>query len=117
MGGKWRMPTYDQLKELLDNTEYEVKTINGIKGVLFISNINGHRLFIPFTGFWYNGKYYCNMSYGLVWSSRVNVAYEDSAYCIYCNNSIGGPCIYVENRFMPFRYAVYLKNNIIINSI
>ena len=39
MGGKWRMPTYDQLKELLDNTTYEVKIINGVKGVLFVSNL------------------------------------------------------------------------------
>ena len=40
MGGKWRMPTKCQLKELLDNTVYNVETINGVKGVLFISNIN-----------------------------------------------------------------------------
>ena len=102
MGGKWRTPTNDQLKELLYNTAYEVKIINEVKGVLFTSNINGHQLFIPFAGYWYNGKYYSNRSYGLVWSSQVNVAYEDSAYCIYCNNSIGGPCIYVENRFYAF---------------
>ena len=102
MGGKWKMPTNDQLKELLYNTAYEVKTVNKVKGVLFTSNINGHQLFIPFAGYWYNGKYYSNRSYGLVWSSQVNVAYEDSAYCLYCNNSIGGPCIYVENRFYAF---------------
>ena len=102
MGGKWKMPTYDQLKELFDNTTYEVETINGVKGVSFISNINGHQLFIPFAGYWYNGKYCYNRSYGLVWSSQVNIAYKDSAYCLYCNNLIGGPCIYVENRFYAF---------------
>ena len=102
MGGKWRMPTYDQLEELLNNTTHEVVTINRVKGTMFTSNINGHQLFIPFAGFWYNCKYYYNRSYGLVWSSQVNVGYEDSAYCIYCNNSIGGPCIYVENRFYAF---------------
>lgn len=102
MGGKWRMPTKCQLKELLDNTTYYVETINGVKGVLFISNINGHHLFIPFAGYWLYGKYYSNKSYGLVWSSQVNVAYEDSANCLYCNNSISGPWIYFAYRFYAF---------------
>lgn len=102
MGGKWRMPTKCQLKELLDNTAYNVETINGVKGVLFISNINGHHLFIPFAGYWRYGEYYSNRSYGLVWSSQVNVAYEDSANCLYCNNSIVGPWIYFAFRFYAF---------------
>ena len=33
MGGKWKMPTKDDLKELLDNTTREVETINGVKGI------------------------------------------------------------------------------------
>ena len=102
MGGKWRMPTKCQLKELLDNTAYDVKFINKIKGVLFISNINGRHLFIPLAGYWRYCKYYNHRSYGLVWSSQVNVAYEDSANCLYCNNSISGPCIYFEDRFYAF---------------
>lgn len=102
MGGKWRMPTKCQLKELLDNTAYNVETINGVKGVLFISNINDRHLFIPFAGYWRYGKYYNNRSYGLVWSSQVDVAYEDSAYCLYCNNSIGVSCIYFEDHFYAF---------------
>lgn len=102
MGGKWRMPTKCQLKELLDNTAYNVETINGVKGVLFISNINCHHLFIPFAGYWRYGKYCDKRSYGLIWSSQVDVAYEDSAYCLYCNNSIGGSCIYFEDHFYAF---------------
>ena len=102
MGGKWRMPTKCQLKELLDNTAYDVETINGVKGVLFISNINGQHLFIPFAGYWSYGKYYSHRSYGLVWSSQVNVAYEDSSNCLYCNNSIGDSCIYFADCFYAF---------------
>ena len=66
MGGAWRMPTYNynlsndqfegELVELLNNTTHEVKTINGVKGMMFTSKINGHQLFIPFAWFWwYNG--------------------------------------------------------------
>lgn len=110
-GGKWRMPTKCQLKELLDNTAYDVETINGVKGVLFISK-NGHHLFIPFAGYWRYGKYYSNRSYGLVWSSQVDVDFEDSAKCIYCNNSISGPCIYLADHFYAFSVRGVFKNNI-----
>ena len=39
MGGVWRMPTICQLKELYNNITYKVEIINGVKGMLFISNI------------------------------------------------------------------------------
>ena len=37
MGGKWRMPTKDELEELTNYTTYEVETINGVKGMMFTS--------------------------------------------------------------------------------
>ena len=87
MGGKWKMPTYDQLKELLDNTTYEVKTINGIKGVLFISNINGNQLFIPFAGCWYNGDFMAAGPRAYMWSSQVHPSDINYAFGICCNSS------------------------------
>ena len=57
MGGKWRMPTYDELKELFNNTTWELETINEVQGMMFISNINNKRLFVPFAGYWYNGNF------------------------------------------------------------
>ena len=89
MGGKWRMPTYEQLKELYDNTTHRVETINGVKGMLFTSKINSNKLFIPFMqGSWWN----CNWedwgrSYAYVWSSQVHPSYVSNAYLLYCNSS------------------------------
>ena len=60
MGGKWRMPkgSYNSSKqfegewvELIDNTKHDAVTVNGVQGMMFTSNINGHQLFIPFAGF------------------------------------------------------------------
>ena len=87
MGGKWRMPTYDQLKELLDNTAYEVKIINGVKGVLFISNINGNQLFIPFAGCWYNGNFMAAGPRAYMWSSQVHPSDINYAFGLCCNSS------------------------------
>ena len=88
MGGKWRMPTNDDLEELLNNTIHEVKTINYLKGMLFTSNINKRQLFIPFMqGYWYNGTWYSlDKSYASIWSSRVYV-FVDDAYKLYCGLS------------------------------
>ena len=47
MGGKWRMPTKNEIQDLLDNTRHEVANVNGVKGMLFMSNINEHKLFMP----------------------------------------------------------------------
>ena len=88
MGGKWVMATKDNLEELLDSTSHEVETINGVKGMTFTSNINGHQLFIPFIqGWWYNGNWEnWDMSTGHIWSSQVSVSYIDGAYRLYFNS-------------------------------
>ena len=84
MGGKWRMPTKDELKELFDNTTHDVVTINGVKCMMFISKINNKRLFVPFAGWWHNGNYYNAGSYASVWSSQVHSSDVDTAYTLDC---------------------------------
>ena len=96
MGGKWRMPTTDELEELLDNTTHDVVTINGVLGMRFTSNINRHLLFIPFMqGCWYNGTWFSSAgTYASMWSSQVGPSNSIYAYLLYCNSSghvyIGG---------------------------
>ena len=104
MGGAWKMPTNDQLKELYKNTKHEIETINGVKGMLFASNINKRQLFIPFMqGYWYNGTWYSlNKSYINMWSSQVRVSSTVYAYRIYCSSANG---VYVNNFF--YRSAAF----------
>ena len=87
MGGKWRMPTEEQLKELCNNTTHEVETINEVHGVMFTSNINGHQLFIPFAGLYYNGSYYKSYIDVSMWSSQVLASNINGAYRFFCNSS------------------------------
>ena len=53
MGGKWRIPTYDEFQELIDNCD-GVWTENyngtGVTGHIFISKINGNSVFFPVAG-------------------------------------------------------------------
>ena len=103
MGGKWRMPTKNDLEELIDNTTCEVVTINRVQGMLFTSKINSNKLFIPFMqGSWWNGNWEdWGRSYADVWSSQVhpsNVNYADLLYC----DSSGNANIYGNVRSFAF---------------
>ena len=51
--GKAHIPTKEQIRELLNNTITKNKTINGVTGKLYKSNINGNTIFIPFSGDWF----------------------------------------------------------------
>ena len=89
MGGKWRMPTKNDLEELIDNTTCEVVTINRVQGMLFTSKINSNKLFIPFMqGSWWNGNWEdYGRSNACVWSSQVHPSNVNIAYRLYCNSS------------------------------
>ncbi len=53
MGGKWRMPTREEIQELIDNcTTKFILNHNGtgVKGFLFTSKTNGKSIFFPATG-------------------------------------------------------------------
>ena len=47
MGGSWRMPTIDEIKELIQNTTFINTTYKGVNGVRFFSKINGNSIFLP----------------------------------------------------------------------
>ena len=51
-GGSWRMPTYDQINELVHYCGLMETNINGVDGGLFISTFNGKSVFLPAACFW-----------------------------------------------------------------
>ena len=115
MGGKWMMPTNDQLEELVNNTTYWVKTINGVKCMMFTSVNNGNKLFIPFAGYWHNDTYYHAKSIVGVWTSQVITSSINYAYRLYCNHSSDHVFISVRNRSaaLSVRGVFKINNNII----
>ena len=50
IGGKWRMPTWDDIEELLENTDWSPTTVNGVKGFLITSLKNRNSIFLPSAG-------------------------------------------------------------------
>ncbi len=70
-GGSWKMPTWDQVKELFDNCTSEWTTVNGINGRKFTSKINGNSIFLPAAGRHDVSGLYGDGWYGFCWSSSL----------------------------------------------
>ena len=49
-GEDWRMPTYEQVMELLNNCTWTMTTVNGVSGRL-VTGPNGNTMFMPIPGF------------------------------------------------------------------
>ena len=58
-GENWRIPTFEEQKELIDNCTWTFTTLNGIKGYKVTSKIAGYTncsIFLPFTGYMYDNQ-------------------------------------------------------------
>ena len=85
-GPEWRMPSEDQIQELMDNCTTLWTTRNGVNGRLFTSNINGASLFLPAAGNgWLSGLGDAG-SWGSYWSRTLYSSYPYTACSLYFNS-------------------------------
>ncbi len=70
-GGSWRMPTYKEFQELLDNCTWEWTTQGGKKGYKVTSKKNGNSIFLPAAGCRYGTSLDYEGSYGYYWSATL----------------------------------------------
>jgi uncharacterized MAPEG superfamily protein len=96
LGEPWQMPTKDQFKELVENCECEVCTLNGYRGRRFTSKINGNSIFMPFAGYIIGTGLYGRGSHGVYWSASLYSA--ASGYYLYFSSS------YVNPAYHDIRY-------------
>ena len=68
-GGTWRMPTWDEFQELIDNCTWTWTTLNGVYGGRFTSKKNGNSIFLPAAGSQNGTSLYCAGGGGDYWSS------------------------------------------------
>ena len=75
LGEGWRIPTWNEMQELIDNCTITESTLNGRRGAMLISKINNNYIFF---GYW---NYIGNRSYR--WSSALNPSDPSLAKCMY----------------------------------
>ena len=84
-GGLWRMPTHEQVKELIENCESWVTKHNGVTGILF-KGPNGKRIFLPAAGFRGNSNIYSQGESSQYWTSTPDATNANTVYTFYTMN-------------------------------
>ena len=79
-GGKWRMPTKEEIEELVNETNSVWTTVNGVEGMKFTSKTNGNSIFLPAAGDRHDSSYGNGGVEGSYWSSSL---YESGPYYAY----------------------------------
>ena len=86
-GGDWRMPTYEEQKELLNNCTWTWTTHNGVSGYKVTSKVNSNYIFLPAAGYRYGSLLYNAGSNGYYWSSNPIGSDSGSAHRLYFSSS------------------------------
>lgn len=72
LGDKWTMPTVDQVVELLNETNYQMTYLNGVRGFKFVNKKDANKwIFIPCAGYKMSGNLYQN-GFLYVWTSELH---------------------------------------------
>ncbi|MBP3455698.1 MAG: hypothetical protein J6K38_05480 [Alistipes sp.] len=79
-GGSWRIPTKEEMQELIDKCTWTWTTQGGYNGYKVISTINGNSIFLPATGKRYNSSIQETIRHGFYWSSTPDGYRADWAY-------------------------------------
>ena len=77
LGGKWRMPTREEVGELCYDCKWKWSSINGIEG-MSVTGPNGNSIFLPSAGNYVVTTHYTG-NFGLYWSST-----PQYGFYIYC---------------------------------
>ena len=99
LGSPWRMPTSDEIKELLDNCTWTWTTQDGINGCE-VKGPNGNSIFLPAAGRREDSELIDAGSWGVCWSSSLSSAYSDRALSLYFDSD--GHDWYYNSRYLGF---------------
>lgn len=83
----WRMPTYEEMLELKNNTTITTETLNGVTGRRLTSKKKSNSIFIPFCGYYENGAPKNVDVYANLWTSSAYDATQ--AYACWFKNTSG----------------------------
>jgi hypothetical protein len=90
-GGRWRMPTKEELTELHEKCKWEMTTLNGKKGYKLIGD-NGNYIFMPAADrMWCGTLDYVDCGY--YWSSSLNISENYFAWILHFEQDWYHACI------------------------
>ena len=76
-GGRWRMPTVDEIEELRKECDWQWTTLNGVTGYKVTSLKNDNSIFLPAAGSYDETRHNSAGSWCEYWSSSCNISMHD----------------------------------------
>ena len=103
-GGHWRMPTMEEWSELQDNCDWELATMNNVRGYKISSRKNNNSVFLPIGGF-LDGTQLKDGMRPRYWSSSSTLkwGYRVDGYREYARNLNDG-CLDGSTTYGDYRY-------------
>ena len=91
-GSGWRMPSSDQINELINDeyTTWKWTQLNGVNGRKVTSKSNGNSIFLPAAGIRWGVELGNVGSYGDYWSSSLYPDYDFPSYSLHFNSGDWG---------------------------
>lgn len=102
-GGSWRLPTKEEIKELLERCEWVKASQDGINGYKIRNRGTGNAIFIPAAGYKHGPSLYYAGESGYAWSSTPNESYTQSAYGLFFFSGYHYQYWYYRNYGFPVR--------------
>ncbi len=78
-GGGWRMPTKDEIQELVDKCKWEWTTLNGVSGYR-VTGTNGRSIFLPITGMRLDTRLLYSDTSAYYWSASLGPSSSEMAW-------------------------------------
>ena len=82
-GSNWRMPSFAQIKELINNCTWEWMTVNGVNGDEVKSKKNQNSIFLPAAGWHRNSEFGRAGSVFLYWSRSLDTGVNNHPFNAY----------------------------------
>ena len=99
-GGSWRMPTSEELEELLEKCKWAWTTQNGVSGHK-VTGPNGNSIFLPAAGFRYDTEVKYIGTSGSYWTNSLDSSVSRAAYRLYIGRN-GSKGWYSTERYYGF---------------
>ncbi len=88
LGGKWRIPTENEWRELIANCEWAYGQKNGLNGFTVTSKKTGKSIFLPLAGHSFSSTQSGFGSAGYYQSSTLYTEMPSNNWVMYCNSSV-----------------------------
>lgn len=98
-GNEWRIPTLEEIKELIENCTWDLVSFNGVNGYNVTSKINNNSIFLPASGHKLGNYLYDLGTYGYYWSSTLSQdeTFKKSFYLAFSSSDIDWSFFYDRN--------------------